>query len=135
MVGERDEAPNSFEAVCEVDIFHERNIRKPADPLEDLASDEDRLVACGDAAPPGTPVHQASDEMSHAAIGIEANVEPSADGRGSKQCLEEGLSCIEWKLGIGMQEQQHITLTDGRAGVQLARAPLGCRQQANGTGG
>lgn len=52
--GEWNEAPGSFEAAREIDIFHERNIRESAETLKDLPADEEGLVAGGNAAPFGS---------------------------------------------------------------------------------
>ena len=125
------EASCSFEATGELDVFHQRNLCKPSDPLEDIPSDEEGLVACGNAAPAGTQIHHVSDEAGYRTWGVEADVEASADASLVGQRGGDGLSGVGGEVRIGVKEQEHLAAAAGCTGVELARTSRGRLQKTD----
>jgi hypothetical protein len=128
---QRGEAPCAFEAAGELDVFHQRDLCEASDPLEDIPSDEEGLVACGNAAPAGTQIHHASNEAGYRTRGVEADVEASAHASLVGQRGGDGLSGVRRELGVGVKEQQDLALAGGGTGVELPRATCRGLQKAD----
>ena len=121
----------SFEATGELDVFHQRDFCKPSDPFEDIPSDEEGLVACGNAAPAGTQIHHVFDESGYRARGVEADVEASADASLVGQRGGDGLTGVGGEVRIGVKEQEHLAPAVGCTGVELACASRGSLQETD----
>ena len=132
LMTQRGEAPCAFEAAGELDVFHQRDLCKASDPLEDFSSDEEGLVTCGNAAPAGTQIHHVPDESGYRTRGVEADVEASTHTSLVGQRGGDGLAGIRRELGIGVKEQEHLAPAGGCTGVELPRPARRSLQKAEG---
>src|SRR5258706_3637835 len=71
-LGQARRRTHSLHGAAESDVLHEGNLGKPD---EYVASDEDRLVARGDAAQPRAEVHPAGDEPEQRMAALDAHIE------------------------------------------------------------
>ena len=69
-----DWAGKAAQPLADLDVLHQRLVRKPADSVERSACHEKRLVAGGDAAPTRAQIHQRSDQREQARLPCDAQV-------------------------------------------------------------
>jgi hypothetical protein len=118
-------------AARELDVLHQRHVQIAAHRLEDLAPDEDRLIARRDAARARAQVHEEGDHAKHRARAVEADIEtPSPHPR----ILEGGRDRAKRffrQPRVGMEEQEDVTPRRPGPRVHLARATARAREEAN----
>ncbi len=116
--------PRAFEALRQLDIFHQGQVGEPAQVVEHGTADENRLITGGDARPARAPIHQATDKPGPPAIVLEPDVEPATR---VPRILQDPLDLgarLRRKQRIGMQEQQDVGSRGPGAGIHLWSAPL-----------
>ena len=108
------------QAAREFDVFHQGLVRKPADIVEQPASNKDSLVASGDARPAGAAVHERGDHRQHAGAALDVHVE-AAPGGARGQRAGDGGRRVRGQRGVHVQEQQHLVPSCRGARVHLPR--------------
>jgi hypothetical protein len=112
-----------------------RQLGIAANPLEQIAANEDRLVAGGNAAQPRAPVHHPLDDAQQAVAAVDAHVEASPGGTGRERAADQ-LVGRRRQRRIGMQKEQDFALagtcahrvhlqSHGRAGASSSRSTSG----------
>jgi len=85
-----------------------------------MATNEYGLIACGNTAQSGAPVHERADHSSPDRWCIEAGVESASQHPGIGQCRFDDQMCVGRQEGIGMEEQEDLPSTGLCALVHLA---------------
>jgi hypothetical protein len=103
---------------AEIDVLHQRQVRKPAHLFEEVAAHEHGLVASCHASPARAQVHERRHHPKQRPAAVHANVEAApqrtaGDGAGHQQVG------IGRQHGVGVQEQQHVRRCALCAGIHL----------------
>ena len=113
---------SSLEAAAELDVLHQRNVRIAAHRLEDLAANEDGLIARGDAAPARPQVHEEGDHRQDRPRAVEAHVESPAHHGGVGEGVAHGCEGAIGEPRVGVEEEEDAPVRGAGARVHLGGA-------------
>jgi hypothetical protein len=111
-----------------LDVFHQRNLRKASELVEENTRDEDRLIAGRNAGEARAPVHHRGDHPQQRACAGDADIEPSPLLPAFRHACEQKDIGVVGQAGVRVQEEQNVTFCARRARVHLACASAGRRQ-------
>src|SRR5947209_18181879 len=100
MTAERRHSAGLLELPAESNVFHDRDVRKAAQPSKNAAPDKEGLIAAGDTGETRSPIHQSRDQAEPPGIGIEADVETPADGQRGLKGRQNRLSGVRRKQSV-----------------------------------
>jgi hypothetical protein len=106
----------------DLDIFHQRDRRKASNPLPCLSAEKNNLIAGCDPGQARTNIHRPGNQANQGTLGLKVDVETSPRvpaPQGSFNIVTPAL----WKLNVGVQKHQGITVADRRSSVHLQGAP------------
>ncbi len=120
--GGDDNSTQAAQTSREIEIFHDRQIRKSADAPERFRSQEDCLVAVGHLEVARSPIHEHLDHPQSSMRGVDAKAKGSRAHRSLCQYTANVLMEARRQAGVRMQEEQDLAGCDRGAGVELSTA-------------
>ncbi len=110
------------QAAREIEIFHDRQIRKSADATERFRSQEDCLVAVWHLEVARSPIREHFDQPQGSMRGVDAKAKGSRAHRSLCKYTADVLMEARRQTRVRMQEEQDLAGCDRGAGVELLSA-------------
>src|SRR5512146_2730544 len=113
--------PGALESGAKFDVFHQRDVGEAAELFEDVAEDEHRLVAGGDARQSGAEIDKGADNATPGGMAVKPDVEASADHGWIGESRFNGLSGAIRQAGVRVKKQEDLAAGGFGPGIELPR--------------
>jgi hypothetical protein len=116
------QATLTFQTLDQIDIFHEGQPAESTDSFENVAADEQRLIAVRQVKARDSEPDAKFEETRSPVAAVQRESERAADDAGCVSRFGHDVQPIRRQPGISVKEQQPFAASDGRTGIHLRTA-------------